>query len=51
MNILLPGVWPAVLEHLLDYCERKKEKVLICGDTNAWSTVWGSREMKKEVRP
>ncbi len=47
MNILLPGVWPAVFERLLDYCERKKKEVLICGDTNSWSTLWGSREMNK----
>ena len=47
MDILLPGVWPAVFERLLDHCERKKKEVLICGDTNAWSTLWGSREMNK----
>ncbi len=46
MDILLPGVWPAVFERLLDYCERKKE-VLMCGDTNSWSTLWGSRVMNK----
>ncbi len=41
MDILLPGVWPAAFERLLDFCERKKKKVLICVDMNAWSTLWG----------
>ncbi len=47
MDILLPGVWPAVFKRLLDYCKRKKKEVLICEDTNSWSTLWGSREMNK----
>ncbi len=47
MDILLPGVWPAAFKRLLDFCERRKKEVLICGDTNAWSTLWGSREMNK----
>ncbi len=47
MDILLPGVWPAAFEWLLDICERKNNEVLICGDTNAWSTLWGSREINK----
>ncbi len=35
MDIILPGVWPAAFERLLDFCERKKKEVLICRDTNA----------------
>ncbi len=35
MDILLPGVWPAAFERLLDFCDRKKKEILICGDTNA----------------
>ncbi len=35
MDILVPGVWPAAFERLLDFCKRKKKEVLICGDTNA----------------
>ena len=42
MDILLPEVWPAAFERLLDSCERKKVEVLICSDTNA-----GSRKMYK----
>ncbi len=48
MDILLPGVWTVVFEGLLDFCKRKKKEVLICGDTNAWSTLLGSREMNKK---
>ncbi len=33
MDILLPGVWPAAFKRLLDFCERRKKEVLICGDT------------------
>ncbi len=47
MDILLQGVWPAVFVLLLEYCVRKNKEVLICGDTNSWSTLWGSREMNK----
>ena len=47
MDILLPGVWPAAFKRLLNFCKRKKKEVLICGDTNAWSTLWGNREMNK----
>ncbi len=37
----------AVFDRLLEYCVRKNKEVLICSDTNLWSTIWGSREMKK----
>ncbi len=47
MDILLPGVWPAAFERLLDFCEMKKKDILICGDMIAWSTLRGSREMNK----
>ncbi len=47
MDILLTGVWPAVFKRLLEYCVRKNKEVLIFGDTNSWSTLWGSREMNK----
>ena len=47
MDILLPGVRPAAFERLLNFCERKMKEVLICGDTNTCSTLWGSREMNK----
>ena len=45
MDIILPGVWPAAFEQLQDFCNSRKNKVLICGNTNVWSTVWGSREL------
>ncbi len=45
MDFLLPGVWPAVFKRLLEYCVRKNKEVLICGNTNSWSTLWGSRKM------
>ncbi len=47
MDILSPGVWPAAFERLLDFCKRKQKEVLICGNTNVWSTLWASREMNK----
>ncbi len=43
MDILLSRVCPVAFEQLLGFCEKKKKEVLICGKTNAWSTLWGTK--------
>ncbi len=42
MDITYSTVWPPLLQKLVKHCCRKRRELIICADTNAHSSLWGS---------